>query len=75
MLGWKWRDEGGERAYKTQTVGGLEGLLGTGVPLLESWRTWWGIEEDMLALEASCAGVIGDALRIDALIGLVVGCW
>lgn len=41
-LGWvgngNWR-EGRRGAYKTQTVGGLEGLLGTGVPLLESWRT------------------------------------
>jgi hypothetical protein len=26
--------------YKTQTVGGLEGESGTGVPLLESRRTW-----------------------------------
>lgn len=26
--------------YKTQTVGGLDGLSGTGVPFVESWRTW-----------------------------------
>jgi hypothetical protein len=38
--------------YKTQTVGGLEGESGTGVPLLESRRTWVGIAEDMA--EAGC---------------------
>lgn len=36
-------------AYKTQTVGGLEGLSGTGVPLPESLKTCWGIAEDMVA--------------------------
>jgi len=48
-----WCREGVGYAYKTQTVGGLEGLSGTGVPLLESsLKICRGIAEDMVA---SCA--------------------
>lgn len=55
------RKAGGGYAYKTQTVGGLEGESGTGVPLLdELFKTWVGIAEDMVE---SCAGLSRDAVR------------
>jgi len=44
-------DGNGGGAYKTQTVGGLELLSGTGVPLPELLLvTWEGIAEDMLSV-------------------------
>ena len=45
-------------SYKTQTVGGLDGLLGTGVPLPESLKTCWGIAEDMVASCVWCSWYI-----------------